>query len=218
MEVQQISALEKFLAYGPIGLAGLMLVLVIIAILARETTARQSGLLKFFMVVGGICFLASTAAEFFAVKSSHRLSVLVAPQNLGDQTAFPKPILRVNGERLVGNVFDVSGTVSLLVDVTNSVGAFQTVSANADQATARLARTTVEKETLEGAVQTLESEVRVRDVALREVAQTAELLNTRVEALTTTRQAPDTVEWQRAINDIGTIQRSLDSTIGGVMR
>jgi hypothetical protein len=60
-----IDSFSGFLKYGPTGLAGLMLVLVILAFNLRDLTASRERILTRFMYVGVFCFALSLAAILF---------------------------------------------------------------------------------------------------------------------------------------------------------
>jgi hypothetical protein len=70
-----IGALNEFLNYGPIGFAGLMLVLVIIALNVPKIDPHRAGLLRQFLYVGSFCFAVAMIAQFFG--ATH----MVASQN-----------------------------------------------------------------------------------------------------------------------------------------
>ena len=62
-----IDSFARFLMYGPIGLAGLMLVLVILALTVRTMDPARERLLRQMMYIGAGCFAIAVAANVFAV-------------------------------------------------------------------------------------------------------------------------------------------------------
>lgn len=191
MKTESISALEKFLSYGPIGLAGLMLVLVVLALSFRELTPQKASLLKFFMVVGGLCFGAALLAQTLQGKSSHPLTVVVAPNDLGQANSFPPPIIRFNGKKISRTEpMIVGNSATLLIDVTDALGIYKTVSNQNEQ----------------------------KDVALKEAAELTDQLNNSVATLkrsvAATAARPASPDVQRTLNGINTIQRNLGTTLG----
>ena len=61
-----LSGSAGFLNYGPLGLAALMLVLVIITLLLRKVDQSQERLLKLCLYIGAFCFVAALLAQHFA--------------------------------------------------------------------------------------------------------------------------------------------------------
>jgi hypothetical protein len=58
-----LDALSAFLKYGPLGLAGLTLVLVVF-ILTRRLDQRRERLIKLVLATGTVCFIISSVAAF----------------------------------------------------------------------------------------------------------------------------------------------------------
>lgn len=56
---------EGLLRIGPIGLAGLLLVLVVIVLLLRRVEPSQERILKLCLYVGAFCFIAALIAQYF---------------------------------------------------------------------------------------------------------------------------------------------------------
>jgi hypothetical protein len=54
--------------YGPLGLAGLLLVLVIITLLLRKVDSAQAQLLKLVLYVGAFCFVAALVAQLVTLE------------------------------------------------------------------------------------------------------------------------------------------------------
>lgn len=179
MTSETIGSFEKFLNYGPVGFAGLMLVLVIFAMTLQKPSAAHASLLKFFMVIGALCFLAALAAEFFkpvAPNSNHQMSVIVAPNDLGSSSSFPTPIIRLNGDVLDARNFNVSSRSTLLIDVTESVGAFKVAKKEALVKTRALDQATQVSQELRSNLNLLTTEVRKKDIALLKANELTESL------------------------------------------
>jgi hypothetical protein len=58
---------EGLLRYGPLGLAALLLVLVVLVLLLRKLDPSQESILKIFLYVGAFCFVAALVAQSFAL-------------------------------------------------------------------------------------------------------------------------------------------------------
>src|SRR5215470_2293518 len=117
-----IEGLAKFLIYGPIGLAGLMLVLVILALTARNIDPARERLLRQMMYVGAGCFAIATVANFFAVSGSYTLFLRVFPLDVGEKKKLPKPIVKANGKLLDENMtYLVKQDVTTIVDVSDAI-------------------------------------------------------------------------------------------------
>jgi len=56
-----------FLAYGPVGLAALMIAMTIVAICLPRFGAQASGLLKWVLVCGSLCFLIAVIPQYAAM-------------------------------------------------------------------------------------------------------------------------------------------------------
>jgi len=117
-----IDSLTKFLMYGPIGLAGLMLVLVILALTVRTMDPARERLLRQMMYIGAGCFVIAAAANFFAVSGSYTLLLRVIPLDEGSEQTLPKPIVEANGKRLGDNKsYLVKQDVTTIVDVSDAI-------------------------------------------------------------------------------------------------
>ena len=125
MPTENINALQQFLQWGPLGLAGLMLVLVVIA-LALDITAQRAGLLKFFMVIGALCFVAALLFQYLKPEGELSLRLAVYPNDLID-SPFPEPEIKLNGRSIDyrNEPLVLTGASSIDVDVTRAVGLFQ---------------------------------------------------------------------------------------------
>lgn len=122
MNGEQISSLERFLDYGPVGLAGLMLVLVVLALSLSKLTEERASLLKFFMVVGALCFGVSVIAQIFEKSGSYEMKVAIVPEGLEESPHSAPPSLKIDGEKFdYGLPHLVEENFSVLIDLTSSV-------------------------------------------------------------------------------------------------
>lgn len=117
-----IDSFAAFLKYGPIGFAGLMLVLVIVALTLRTMDPARESILKQMMYVGVLCFAIAVAANFFAVSGAYTLILHVFPLDAGAKQVLPKPIIKANGKLLDDNkTYVVKQDVTTIVDVTDAI-------------------------------------------------------------------------------------------------
>lgn len=186
MDESLVNSFEAFLKWGSTGLAGLMLVLVIFAILGRDVSKAKKSLLRTFMVIGAFCFVASLAAEVYLQSSAntgrHKVVLAVLPNDL-DESTFPPPQIKVDGAPIdrTADLY-IDKAAALTVDVSSALGLFKVTSARAEQArrevettqealasateeAARIEQRATEAEKL---VMTLAQENRAKTVALRE--------------------------------------------------
>jgi hypothetical protein len=61
-----LSSSKDFMNYGPLGLAGLLIVLVFIAVMLRKVDGGRERILKLCLFVGAFCFIAALIAQHFA--------------------------------------------------------------------------------------------------------------------------------------------------------
>jgi hypothetical protein len=116
-----IDGLAKFLIYGPIGFAGLMLVLVILALTVRAMDPARERLLRQMMYIGAGCFVVAVAANFFAVNGAYTLYLRVFPLDVS-ANVLPKPIIKANGKLLDENMsYLVKQDVTTIVDVSDAI-------------------------------------------------------------------------------------------------
>ena len=118
---ETISTLSGLLKYGPIGLAALMLILVIIALAMKELDERKSHILERFMYVGFACFALSVSANYFARGSEYPIHFSVIPHDAGSKSTLPRPIIKINNTKLDDPTYVVSSEITAVVDVTDSV-------------------------------------------------------------------------------------------------
>ena len=113
-----IDAFSRFLNYGPIGLAGLMLVLAIVGLSVRNLTETRERLLRTFLYVGAFCFIA--ALGFQAIRGRYELSLMVYPNDL-DGSVLPPPATSINGTKIdKGTKYTISSDITAVVDVTRA--------------------------------------------------------------------------------------------------
>lgn len=153
---ETLDAFRKFLEYGPIGIVGLMLLLVIFAIMLKDLTPALERTLKTFMIVGVICFGAALAAQVYAPSGgTYPLHFTVLPNDL-DNSVLPPPLIKINGARVdPRRAYVVSGESTAQIDVSRAL----------DQA-ARADRT----------IRIQTAQIAKKDKALKDVAQVADKL------------------------------------------
>ena len=173
MDTAQISAFENFLSYGPIGLAGLMLVLVIFALLLSDMSEARSSLLKFFMVIGGLCFAAVLSAQFFERDSEHNMRVNVLPTNLHTRAHAAPPALLVNGQSFdPSQAHVVAQDFVVIIDLSEGLSSAE-AALNAAKATLESTKSDLEARH-EAALDALE-EAHAQAIEALEVQMTAEV-------------------------------------------
>lgn len=111
----------EFLKYGPLGLAGLMLVLVIVALTLGKLDGRRERLMTKFMYVGAFCFVVASIFAFLPGSSAHWLHFRVEPLSSGEKPKLPLPIFTVNNTRLEKPSYLVSSEATAIIDVTDAV-------------------------------------------------------------------------------------------------
>jgi hypothetical protein len=117
-----IDSFAGFLRYGPIGFAGLMLVLVIVALMVRTMDPARERILRQMMYVGAGCFAIAVAANFFAMSGAYTLYLRVFPLDVGSKQILPKPIVKANGKLLDENMtYVVKQDVTTIVDVSDAI-------------------------------------------------------------------------------------------------
>ncbi len=113
-----VDALSRFLQFGPIGLAGLMLVLVVMALSFRNLNAATERLLKTFLYVGAVCFIAALFAQ--TLRGRYELSLEVLPNDL-DGSVLPPPKTKINGKVIDDRfTYIISSDVRASIDVTRA--------------------------------------------------------------------------------------------------
>jgi hypothetical protein len=114
----------EFLKYGPLGLAGLMLVLLIVALQIKKIEEGRERLLRQFLYVGAFCFVVASVFAFLPQYSgaSHVIHLRVDPIDMGEKRKLPAPIVTMNGAKLK-EPFDypVVSEVTAIIDVSDAI-------------------------------------------------------------------------------------------------
>ena len=135
---ETVSSFASFLAYGPLGLAGLMLVLTITALAMTINPARER-LLRQFMYVGSACFIIAVAANFFSVIGKYPLHFQIYPLDLGQKRILPEPIIKVNNSLIdAQRTYLVSSEATASIDVSDAMNYTNDVRMRAEQMQASL--------------------------------------------------------------------------------
>lgn len=124
---------EGLLQFGPIGLAALMLVLTIIAILFRDVTERHERLLRQFMYVGAVCFAISIVAAFWS--SSHVVHFRVFPNETAAFKNMPRPDISVDADHLTSPFsYRFWSDKTAIIDMSESINTAQMLQERAEKA------------------------------------------------------------------------------------
>lgn len=114
----------NLLKFGPLGLAGLMLVLVIIALAIREMSPSRERLLRQFMYIGAFCFALAGALSFFAPTSVHMVHFHVEPLDEVASGALPPPKITINSEPVKAPFkYPVKSEVTAIINVSDAIQA-----------------------------------------------------------------------------------------------
>lgn len=134
-----IDKLRNFLEYGPIGFAGLMLLLVILALFIRRLSAAEERLLKLFMIIGAFCFTTALVAQHFAVKGEHTVQLTFSPHDF--EVGFARPKVRVKGVFLQDNnqSFQIKDYTEIIVHFDDATRQFAALSTRAEKAVQQVA-------------------------------------------------------------------------------
>jgi hypothetical protein len=122
------SAFQGFLAYGPIGLAGLLLVLVVTALSLRWNMNDASArLLRLVLFVGAFCFVAALVAQHFTPPApgpseAHVLGLSVFPNGL-EGSGLPPARVTINSQEVPQPItkYKIESDVNAVVDVNRAV-------------------------------------------------------------------------------------------------
>ncbi|WHS94608.1 hypothetical protein VPK21_004760 [Sinorhizobium kummerowiae] len=110
------------LKFGPLGLAGLMLVLVIVALAVRDMSPGRERLLKLYMYVGAFCFVVSAVLSAITPTSVHMVHFRVEPLAQGAVAAFPPPQITINSDSLTPPLkYPVKSEVTAIIDVSDAI-------------------------------------------------------------------------------------------------
>lgn len=115
---------SQFLKYGPIGLAGLMLVLVIVALQIRVLDIGTERLMTRFLYIGGFCFTVASIIliflQFFG--APHTVYFRVEPNDAMSGQTLPPPHITINSNILKRPpIYAVTSDIKAIVDVTDSI-------------------------------------------------------------------------------------------------
>lgn len=132
MDVETIDSLRLFLDYGATGIAGLMLLLVVITLLTATITPAKERILKRFMLIGAFCFAVALASQVFLetrtkpAPSEHMLTLEVIPHDSGQDQLFPPPIIKMGGSRIDRTQpMTIKSNATLIVDLFDGVDLFK---------------------------------------------------------------------------------------------
>lgn len=147
MNPDTLETLRNFLEFGAIGIAGLMLVLVVITILATKFTPQKLELMKRFMFLGAFCFFVATAAQVYLETrpqvdpaDSYTVTLEVVPHDFGSFDLFPPPIIRMGGTQVDrSEPITIAANTTLIVDLLDGVDIFQQKEEEAASATEQVA-------------------------------------------------------------------------------
>lgn len=108
------------LEFGPIGLAGSMLVLSVVALLLGSFTPAKERFLKFFLATGAICFVAALVAQFLI--PDRVVHFRVDPHDIAAFSDLPRPAISVNSQKLEPPfIYKVHSDVYAVVDVSQTI-------------------------------------------------------------------------------------------------
>jgi len=125
-----VDKFSEFLRYGPIGLAGLMLTLVIIGLSIGELSELRERLLRQFMYVGAFCFVVALAANLFSTPGAYPIHFRVLPLDMGSRHKLPMPIIKANSNLVDENMtYIVKSEVTAIVDVSDAINFVENVRA-----------------------------------------------------------------------------------------
>ncbi|MEM1006539.1 MAG: hypothetical protein AAF496_02310 [Pseudomonadota bacterium] len=215
MEIETIGAFESFLRWGPLGLAGLMLVLVIFALSTGKLTPERSKLLRTFMFVGAGCFVAALVAQYFAGEGKHRVVLSVLPNDL-DGSSFPPPKIQANGQDVDRRaIFFVTEATALSIDVSRAVGLYQTTAQQAQEAEQKVVTAESELVSANQKVEEAQEMIEQQNQSLEQALAATETLQTQVRSLSTSRSIQDEapVELQRIEREIQSLQRNIQTGV-----
>ncbi|WP_034858830.1 hypothetical protein [Sinorhizobium sojae] len=112
----------NLLKFGPLGLAGLMLVLVIIALAIREMSAGRERLLTRFMYVGAFCFVVAAGLSALTSNSVHMVHFRVEPLSQGAVATLPPPQITINSDTLAPPLkYAVKSEITAIIDVSDAI-------------------------------------------------------------------------------------------------
>ena len=122
--IASTSQFSDFLKFGPIGLAGLMLFLVIIALSIGYLDKSKERLLKIFMYIGAFCFVVASIMAFMPgyISGSHILYLRVEPLDMNTAHKFPPPTVTINAKVQQNPLqYPIGSDVTAIVDVNQAI-------------------------------------------------------------------------------------------------
>jgi hypothetical protein len=120
------SAFQGFLNYGPLGLAGLVLVLVVTALsLRKDLSGASERMLRLILFVGAFCFVASLVAQYLTSPpglATRTLGLSVYPNGL-EGSGLPPAKITINSNPITQPVtnYKIESDVNAVVDVNQAV-------------------------------------------------------------------------------------------------
>jgi hypothetical protein len=114
-----------FLDYGPIGIAGLSLVLAIVGLMSANLDENRFKLLRLVLFFGAFSLVTLLTAEFMQVDAEHEMKVRVVPHDNDSQDdTLPAAFVQVNEVEIDrGAPYDVDQNIIVSVDVTRAIQA-----------------------------------------------------------------------------------------------
>jgi hypothetical protein len=133
MTPDQIEGWTRFLEYGPIGLAALMLVLVIVALLIGNFSAGRERTIRLFMYIGAGCFAIAVVAAFVQSPQQFQVFFRVLPIET-EESSLPRPLITVNNKPLEeeGTAI-VDREMTVIIDVSRAMAVARAIQDVADQ-------------------------------------------------------------------------------------
>lgn len=125
MDTSFVTSLGDFLRWGPLGLAGIMLVLVIFALTLGKVTAARERILRTFMYIGAVCFLAALAAQFFERSGEFRVTLSVIPSDLDGSPFDPPRVVFNSQDQDGGRELKVVRDSTLSIDLSRAFDLFE---------------------------------------------------------------------------------------------
>ena len=110
----------KLIEYGPIGLAALILIVVLITLVSGQISESKERVLKQAMWVGVGCLAMLLVADYTRLNPTVRF--VVNPYALEQFRMLPKPIITVNNEELKAPyIYTFSREATATIDVSNTI-------------------------------------------------------------------------------------------------
>lgn len=198
----EIGQLRLFLDYGPIGIAGLSLILAIIGLMSANLDEYRYKLLRLVLYFGAFSLVALLIAEFMKVDAEHELRVRVVPHdNDGARNALPEAFVQVNLDEIDrSQPYAVIDDVIVSVDVTRAIEAIEQA-----QTSAAIAQASAE-----------ESQADVEQ-AQADVARSSEALNAIIQRLDEVESVLNEAQSEAGIETLR-LANSLSGSIDDITR